>query len=799
MSLERRLAREIAELRREVATLSRASQGAHRSIVNGALRFTDADGTVRQVVGVQRDGSVTTVDKGGDAPSAPSAPWLETQPGVLVATWDGTAADGTAWRADFRYVEVHVGAQDDYDTRPGASTTQVAEFPNTKGGILTLARPAGDVLVWLVAVSTAGVESLPSEAILITVQAPETVGGTAVYRTDAAPAGLGGTDSGVWYDTANGNLPYFWDVDHWEPMPVGPDAIQDAAIETRHVGKAQVNPSSMQVNVQGGAFANLVQDPSFVDLFFRNQRLADADPAGGWSFVQNTNLLDLTFATLTSGPWTGGPNTAIGTNYATLTQSFRTLTTPTAVALGETILVGNRTVPGLTTGRSYTLVVQPLLGTTFAVTTPLQTYDVGFQFTDSAGALLGSETLSAAQSIQSISLSNPAPVAVTAAAPAGAAGIRVTYRYRSGPSPYQAPVSSGTERAWAQVAYGPQATYNARLSLYGAEVGAGEWFAESFRTNSAVSGDTAARDLPIVTFNVDRNTLYEATWREQDEATGTYSGWAAGVLAVEFYDAAGSLLVAQSQSQGWRDAQFPEWAIKSNRFRAPAGAVTATAYLRASPPTGADGRIRFRMPQVQVAGWYDPDTGHTAWMSSAGIGFQKSYSAGGANAVDLFRLAPDYETDGALAYTNARWYFNDIVYVTKELQLQPGAQLTGVGAPVAYTPTLIGFTQSTGQAYFTQFGKTVFAWGSHTVAGNPSAACVVSLPVAAMTGFGSLAVGTWQAIDVGGPRYGGVTALNGTGNVYFVVNGSTGLVGSNNPHAWAAGDVLSWYVQYLAA
>ncbi len=49
------------------------------------------------------------------APPAPSAPLVHNQMGLLMATWDGLDEDGAPMPADFRFVEVHVSIESDFD------------------------------------------------------------------------------------------------------------------------------------------------------------------------------------------------------------------------------------------------------------------------------------------------------------------------------------------------------------------------------------------------------------------------------------------------------------------------------------------------------------------------------------------------------------------------------------------------------------------------------------------------------------------------------------------------------------
>jgi hypothetical protein len=163
------------------------------------------------VVGLQGDGTVTTVDAGGSAPAAPDTPVAAGIVQGLVAAWDGLLA-GAAPLSNFQHVLVHVGTSSGF-TPSGA--TQVGTL--VAGGVLTVSGlTAGSTYyVKLVAVTTAGVSSPPSAAAsavaagvptsLLTGQLPASlIGNSAGSALNPNPFFNGGDLTG-WFVT-NGTL-----------------------------------------------------------------------------------------------------------------------------------------------------------------------------------------------------------------------------------------------------------------------------------------------------------------------------------------------------------------------------------------------------------------------------------------------------------------------------------------------------------------------------------------------------------------------------------------------------------------
>lgn len=205
----RDIAADIAELQRAVRDLQRAPRLANASIEGFPLTVNDDGGQQRQTIGLQPDGTYTTVDVNGPPPPVPSLPTLEARPGTLVVTWDGKFLDDVAPPADWDHVEVHVSTTSGYTP---TDTTEVITFHSLKGGSVTLALDPVPQYVVLQAVSTSLTESAPTVEVSGTpLPAATGSGGVKTYSEDEPPVGLGTDDDGsLWFDSNDGNNPYRW-------------------------------------------------------------------------------------------------------------------------------------------------------------------------------------------------------------------------------------------------------------------------------------------------------------------------------------------------------------------------------------------------------------------------------------------------------------------------------------------------------------------------------------------------------------------------------------------------------------
>lgn len=159
----RPLAKRIIELQGHVDRLqagARTSQLQNASITNTTITVYDEDGqTPRGSIGLQTDGTVGMVAVNGPIPPTPSAPTVTPSQLGLTIDWDGIFTDGQAQPADFDHVAVHLSTTSGFT--PDATTLKGTL---TRAGGISLT-PLAEVVHYavLVAVSTSGVESDPSE------------------------------------------------------------------------------------------------------------------------------------------------------------------------------------------------------------------------------------------------------------------------------------------------------------------------------------------------------------------------------------------------------------------------------------------------------------------------------------------------------------------------------------------------------------------------------------------------------------------------------------------------------------
>ncbi|MGH3424267.1 MAG: hypothetical protein ACRDO8_06045 [Nocardioidaceae bacterium] len=205
-----KLARLLASQEQRIARAERglrAVQLSRSSIEDASLDVHDDTGTLRQRVGLQHDGTVTTTDHNGPPPPAPTAPSLITLPGGLRVSWDGGFVDA-ATPADFARIEVHVALTGGFT--PSDDTRQ-ATIETPRGAAANFAvDDTATRYVLLVAVNTSGADSPPSGQRSID-PLPAGEGIRSYYGMDA-PAD---PDTGdLWVDSGTGIL-HRWDGVQW--------------------------------------------------------------------------------------------------------------------------------------------------------------------------------------------------------------------------------------------------------------------------------------------------------------------------------------------------------------------------------------------------------------------------------------------------------------------------------------------------------------------------------------------------------------------------------------------------------
>lgn len=105
---ERRLARELAEIRSALDTLKDAQRVTQlaNSTLYGNLTARDPDGTVRGVIGVQPDGTWAQVAQNGPPPDRPSTPVCTPSMNGIIVSWNGQLVSGRP--ADLLHVQIYV-------------------------------------------------------------------------------------------------------------------------------------------------------------------------------------------------------------------------------------------------------------------------------------------------------------------------------------------------------------------------------------------------------------------------------------------------------------------------------------------------------------------------------------------------------------------------------------------------------------------------------------------------------------------------------------------------------------------
>lgn len=108
MSLARdRFVRRLERIERHGVASATQPRLPYSAIDGGAVTLKTHDGEIRGFVGEQWDGTTTSVALGGTAPPAPTAPLVTPKQGGLALYWDGTFADDSLTRMDWKRVTFH--------------------------------------------------------------------------------------------------------------------------------------------------------------------------------------------------------------------------------------------------------------------------------------------------------------------------------------------------------------------------------------------------------------------------------------------------------------------------------------------------------------------------------------------------------------------------------------------------------------------------------------------------------------------------------------------------------------------
>ena len=154
---ERRLAAEIAGLRREVRAASTTQQLGYSSIENGGrILVKDADGREVMDIGRNPDGSYGATPRIGPTPPQPTVPVLVPTPAGITVRWEGTYLDSLITPDDFSRVEVHLSTDPNIVGDSAEDLVGTIESPRGGDVVVTKLQPSTDYYVVLVARNTAG-------------------------------------------------------------------------------------------------------------------------------------------------------------------------------------------------------------------------------------------------------------------------------------------------------------------------------------------------------------------------------------------------------------------------------------------------------------------------------------------------------------------------------------------------------------------------------------------------------------------------------------------------------------------
>src|SRR5690606_32403406 len=128
----------------------------------GTIRVKNENRTDRQRIGKQTDGSYGSIDENGPPPPKPTGPITATVGEAVRVIWDGEFAEDAERPRDFRYVEVRAGHLPTFED---SEKRMVILDTDNDGGEVVLSTTY-DIYIWLVAVSTSGARSEPSDAAL---------------------------------------------------------------------------------------------------------------------------------------------------------------------------------------------------------------------------------------------------------------------------------------------------------------------------------------------------------------------------------------------------------------------------------------------------------------------------------------------------------------------------------------------------------------------------------------------------------------------------------------------------------
>ena len=161
------LGREMATMQKKIATLergARTTQLAGAVIDGDVLQFADDSGNVVHTIGLQPDGSVTSVSSSPNGPVQPSTPTVTAGTLGCVVSWDGLMSDGSAPLSDFVQTQIHISTTNGFIPD---STTLVAAITGPGQRAISNLVPGTTYYVVLIAFNASGIPSPASAQVSV--------------------------------------------------------------------------------------------------------------------------------------------------------------------------------------------------------------------------------------------------------------------------------------------------------------------------------------------------------------------------------------------------------------------------------------------------------------------------------------------------------------------------------------------------------------------------------------------------------------------------------------------------------
>jgi hypothetical protein len=298
----------------------------------------DASGAVRNVTGLQPDGTVTSQDSNGAAPGVPDTPAVTgTVQGVTIA-WDGLLG-GVAPKLDFQYVQVYLGTSAVFTPGPGTLMGTLLT-----GGAMSVWNLTAGVTYWakLVAVNTSNIPSAASGS------APGTATGVpGGVITGQIPASVLGNSAGSWALNPN---PFFngGSLFAWTALSATLTATASgpagAPGSPAYVAQLVSTGAGGSMSGSGAPFPVTAGNPYAMTAWVYNPAGGSVSVAIGFSWAGGTQAF-----TVPPGVWT--PLTFVSNAPGGTTSGYQVISLPSS---GVTVYVSGAVAAGQVNGQLIT-------------------------------------------------------------------------------------------------------------------------------------------------------------------------------------------------------------------------------------------------------------------------------------------------------------------------------------------------------------------------------------------------------------------------------------------------------------